>query len=193
MTPNYWVTGAGKCAQSALVHQISRATGYAVWGHSKRFPYSHQPNHVVHTNQVPVPQLPYEQYTCVLVVRRNVLLQIMESWVDEKRVNITLQQAAPAFSDYLNQLHTRIQLATSPQWHTRSVVHTEDLLADPVGIMRSTFDLNSSVPLQPNLNQLKPQVQLTHYTQLREELPRLFQKEFEQINSALKVYLNRQS
>lgn len=193
MTANYWVSGVGKCAQSALVDQISRATGHSVWGHSPQRPYSHQPNTVVHTNLVELPQLPYNQYHHVLVVRRDVIHQVMENWCDRQLFTIDVCTARLEFKLHLKRILDQIHRAHNPQWHSRTVIHTEDFLTNHTGVLQQQLNLHSAHSLAPNLQQLKPWQILDNYTQLRSELSWDFEQQFEQINSALKVYLNAQS
>lgn len=188
-TPNYWVAGAGKCAQSALVDQIQQATGYDVWGHDHEFmPYTHQPHTIVHTNQTPIPPLPYGDYTCTMILRRDLIQQAMESWIQTDRTHINVVESMRAFTNYLMHIKLRIIRASDQPWAERCVVYAEDLLEDTAQVMHNTY-LLSSTALQPNLNQTIPHVQLTYYREIRQHLTYRFAQDFDEVDYLLKQFL----
>ena len=188
-TPNYWIAGAGKCAQSALVDQIQQATGYDVWGHDHEFmPYTHQPHTIVHTNQTPIPPLPYGDYTCTMILRRDLIQQAMESWIQTDRTHINVVESMRAFTNYLMHIKLRIIRASDQPWAERCVVYAEDILANPEKVMQHTYDL-PSVKLLPDLNKHSPHTQLTYYREVRQFLTYRFAQDFDEVDYLLKQFL----
>ena len=189
MTPNYWIGGAGKCAQSALVDQLQQATGYSVHGHDSKYnPWQHQPHTVVHSNQTPIPLLPYGDYTCTMILRRDLIQQAMESWAGTERFHIDPQESLGAFTNYLKHIKLRIIHASDQPWALRRVVYAEDILSNPTQVMRQTYDL-PSVKLQADLNKHSPHTQLTYYKQVRQCLTYRFAQDFEEVDYLLKQFL----
>lgn len=188
MTKNYWVGGAGKCALGVTIHQIREATGYSVYGHDSKYnPWQHQSHTIVHSNQTPIPLLPYSDYTCTMVLRRDLIQQAMESWVGNKRFYIDPRESLGAFTNYVKHIKLRIIRASDQPWAVRRVVYAEDILANPEKVMRQTYDL-PSVELLPDLNHHRPHAELAYYREVRQFLTYRFAQDFEEVNYLLEQF-----
>jgi len=187
---NYWVAGAGKCAMSALVDQIARSTGYQVRGHSENFYYTHEPCRVVHTNSLTVPEeLPTELYDCILVIRRDVIIQAMERWVEAGWQSLDFNQASGKLGSLLKNTRQRIQALDARQWRSRRVIHTEDFLNHPQHEL-GKLGLTQVADLAPNRTPARPWNYLDNYKAMRQHLQDMHLESFETISQELVNFLN---
>jgi hypothetical protein len=187
---NYWISGSGKTAQSALVDQVARACDYRVYGHSENCYYEHELNTVVHTNVLVPPELPTRRYECVLTIRRDVIVQVMEAWVDRNYKHVELDWANKRLAGLLDNIEQRVADLDSHTWHSRRVVHTEDFLRNPEGVL-SSMGLEQCAPMAPNRTKQRPWLYLENYKELRQYLQDNNYNRFKQISDRLKQFLDK--
>jgi len=187
---NYWIAGAGKCAMSALVDQIATSTCSTVYGNSKQYPYTHLPNTVVHANDIPVPHIPTEQYTCVLVIRRDCVIQIMERWVEKGWSYLPLKEAADKLQSLITNTQQRIQELDRYTWRKRYVIHTEDFLNRPQHEL-ARLGLEQHKDLAPSHSGVRPWQYISNYKELRQHLALVHHDNFKQINYLLQQFIDK--
>lgn len=170
---------------------MARSTNYRVYGHSPQYPYSHEPNTVVHTNQTVVPcDLPTEVYNCVLVIRRDIIIQVMERWVDREWTRVDFDTASYHLSGLIKNTVNRINGLAERQWLSRHVIHTEDFLNHPQHEL-SKLGLTQTCDLAPNRTKHRPWLYLENYRDLRQHLQLIHAHDFVHINKLLTKFLDK--